>query len=127
MGIDARDVLDVNAVTRDALRARITGRFERTGPNRWDDFRLVLEDGEAVDVFASVKIQLEDFGTEFRMRWKGQVVLLDWVPTAEDLDSLDRDTPKNRRGLLLEHYVGSFDEAPGIGAAAVIASKLMDD
>jgi hypothetical protein len=36
--IDARDVLDVNARTAVSFRARVVGRFPRTGPNSWDDY-----------------------------------------------------------------------------------------
>jgi hypothetical protein len=78
--VDARDVLDADARTSRALTGRVVGVYRRTGPNSWDDYELVEEDGEPIEVFAGTAIQVENDGATFRMRRKGEVVRVAWTP-----------------------------------------------
>ena len=117
--IDARDVLDANARTAASFRARIVGHFRRTGPNTWDDYVFQpVENGETVDVFADVPIQVESEGAKFRMRRQGEVVRLVWHPADGETSGPDA------RARFLAKCVRAFSEDQGIGPAAVIASKL---
>lgn len=78
--VDARDVLDADATTSRALSGRVVGVYRRRGPNSWDDYVLVAEDGGTIEVFAETPIQIEKEGATFRMRRKGEVVLVAWTP-----------------------------------------------
>lgn len=117
--IDARDVLDANARTAVNFRARVVGHFRRKGPNSWDSYVFeAIENGETVDVLAAVQIQVESEGAAFRMRRHGEVERLVWHPA-------DGETPgPDTRARFLAECVRAFSEDQGIGAAAVIASKL---
>ena len=50
--LDARDVLDADATTARSFWGRVLGVYRRTGPNSWDDYALVEEDGGPIEVFA---------------------------------------------------------------------------
>ena len=78
--VDARDVLDADATTSRAFPGRVVGVFRRTGPNAWDDYVLVDEDGGPIEVFGETPIQVEADGATFRMRRKGEVVRVAWTP-----------------------------------------------
>jgi hypothetical protein len=78
--VDARDVLDADATTSRAFTGRIVGVYRRSGPNSWDDYILVDEDGGPLDVFPETPIQVEPHGALFRMRRRGEVVLVAWIP-----------------------------------------------
>jgi hypothetical protein len=121
--IDARDVLDPNAKTASAFRARITGRFVRSGPNAWDDyvFRPAASGvDEIIEIMAGVPVQVETAGAFFRMRRRGDVLRLEWLP--EEVLQPEAD----RRVSFLARCVHPWDEEPGRGAAAVIAEKLSE-
>jgi len=121
--VDARDVLDPNARTRRAFRGRIVGRFQRTGPDRWDDFEYVSEPGAELDVLPGLQIQVESVGAEFRMRYRGGVVRVAWLP-GEDLRAQPgRDAQALRRRFLADCVEGHA-EAAGQGAGAMIVRKL---
>ena len=77
--VDARDVLDADATTSRAVSGRIVGVFRRSGPNSWDDYVLIDEDGGPIEVFADTPIQVED-GATFRMRRKSEVIRVTWLP-----------------------------------------------
>jgi hypothetical protein len=89
--VDARDVLDADATTSRAFSGRVVGVYRRTGPNSWDDYRLMDEDRGPIEVFPQVPIQVEADGAVFRMRRKGEVIRVAWTPdegegaAAEDL------------------------------------------
>jgi hypothetical protein len=118
--VDARDVMDANATTKRAFRASVLGHFRRTGPNSWDDYEFVrAEPGEAFDVAPGVRVQLERQGPVLRLRSMGRVLRVRWLP-AEGGSASDSE----QRDSLLRDYVESQSEAPGIGEAAFIASKL---
>ena len=78
--VDARDVLDADATTSCAFSGRVVGVFRRSGPNSWDDYVLVDEDGGPIEVFGETPIQVEADGATFRMRRKGEVVRVTWIP-----------------------------------------------
>lgn len=78
--VDARDVLDANATTRRAFSGRVVAAFRRSGPNAWDDYVRVDEDGGAIEVHAGIPIQVEKKGALFRMRRRGTVIVVTWVP-----------------------------------------------
>lgn len=122
--VDARDVMDANAWTSKAFRATILGHFRRLGPNAWDDYEFIPSDPEPIDVFPGVRIQMERGGAEFRMRRKGKVLRLRWLPQQEDLERLGTRTSNVQRTHFLANYVEGLAEAPGIGPAAYIAKKL---
>jgi hypothetical protein len=81
--VDARDVLDADATTSRAFKGRIVGVFRRSGPNAWDDYVLVERDGGSIEVLAETPIQLEEMGARFRMRRKGEVVIVAWTPEGD--------------------------------------------
>jgi hypothetical protein len=121
--VDARDVLDADATTSRAFSGRIVGAYRRSGPNSWDDYELVDEDGGTIEVFAQTPIQVEEDGATFRMRRKGEVVLVAWTPedgrheAGEDLRARflrscvrDEDpTPEGNLGVWLH---GELDRKP---------------
>jgi hypothetical protein len=121
--VDARDVLDPNARTRCAFRGRIVGRFERVGPDRWDDYQYVHEPGGELDVLPGLEIQVESTGAEFRMRHRGGVVRVEWLPPADPRAGRGRDAQALRRRFLAECVEGHAESA-GQGAGAVIVRKL---
>ena len=121
--VDARDVLDPDAKTARAFRGRIVGAYRRVGPNAWDDYRFVSEDGGVIDVLPGLKIQLERHGARFRMRRQGRVIRVEWEPGPEEMERLGSGDVTARRKAFLARYVEAFDEAQG-QAAATIARKL---
>ncbi len=121
--VDARDVLDPNARTRCAFRARILGAFVRTGPNRWDDYLFEAEPEGEIDVLPDLAVQVEPLGAEFRMRSKGRVVRVEWVPGVEARRAIGKDARELRRRFLAECVAG-YGEAAGQGPGAVIVRKL---
>ena len=122
--VDARDVLDVNAMTCRLFQARIRGYFRRMGPNRWDDYEFVAEDAEVIEVLPGLRVRLEDDGVEFRMRNDGKVMRVEWLPDDEEKQEVDSLSPDERRAYFTERYLERFGEKRGLGAAAVIARKL---
>ena len=120
--IDARNVLDPNAKTKRSFNGHIVGRFRKTGPNSWDDYQVVAEDGGPIDVFPSVKIHIEPRGAKFRMRSRGEVILVQWVPSEEERAGFGDDV--DLRAAFLETCVDAFDYKKGIGVAAHIARTL---
>lgn len=119
--VDARDVLDANSKTRRAFRATVLGSFRRTGPNRWDPYRFVASQAEReIEVLPGLKIQLEEFGTAFRIRSHGRVVRAEWRGGVHDGDRADART------RFMETYLSEFSNVPGRGLKAVIAKKLLD-
>ena len=123
--VDARDVLDPDGRTARAFRGRIVGHYRRVGPDAWDDYRFVAEDGGEIDVLPGLKIQVERHGARFRMRRQGRVIRVEWSPSAADLDRMPEDNTTARRALFMAEHVQHFDEASG-QPMAVIASKLED-
>ena len=123
-GIDARDVLDPNAVTTKGFGGQVVGYFRRTGPNSWDDYAFCSEEGGELAVFPKIDVQLENFGCDLRIRHNGQVVRLRWVPEERERRALKKLDPAGQRAYFIENYLDSFQSAAGQGAAAVIASKL---
>jgi hypothetical protein len=120
--IDARDVLDPNGKTRRSFKGRIVASFRRTGPNSWDDYERVPGDGGPIEVMPGIRIHVEAEGTEFRMRRRGEVVAVAWVPT--DAEQAELAGGGGARALFLDRHIAGFQNKPGIGAAAVIAGKL---
>jgi hypothetical protein len=121
--VDSRDVLDPNARTRRPLEARVLGRYHRTGPNEWDPYQLVDEEGASVRVLRGIKIQVEDEGAVFRMRQHGRVLRVSWEPSPEESAELRKRQLEPRQAFLAE-YVEDYQSPPALGLAAVIARKL---
>jgi hypothetical protein len=121
--VDARDVLDPNAHTRRAFRARVVGRFARTGPNAWDDYEYVEEAGKELDVLPGIPIQVEEHSAEFRIRSRGRVVRAAWIPPPDPAPDSPVE-PAALRARFLAECVAGFSEAAGQGAGAVIVKKL---
>ncbi len=103
--VDARDVLDADATTSRAFSGRIVGVFRRSGPNTWDDYVLVEADGGEIQVFAETPIQVEREDARFRMRRKGEVVLVAWTPEEEGPES-------ERHARFLASCVRNTDPTP---------------
>lgn len=121
--IDARDVLDPNAKTTEAFRARVVGHFVRSGANAWDDYVFQpVGDGEPVDVMVGVPVQVETHGAAFRMRRHGEVLRLEWLPDAAH----HPETGTDWRADFLARFIRPWGEDRGRGAAAVIAEKLSE-
>ncbi len=118
--VDARDVLDPNAKTARTLSARIVGHFVHCGPDAWDDYIFEpLAAGEPIAVMADVPVQTEGEGACFRMRRRGEVVRLEWLPAEGELPDV-----ADRQAAFATTCVRPWGEDPGRGAAAVIAEKL---
>ena len=125
--VDARDVLDANAKVRRAFRGAVVGEFRRTGPNAWDPYELVRHgDGERreQEVHAGLRVQVEEVGTELRLRSDGRVLVVAWAPGDEDPASLREASHAALRAYFLQEIVEPFAALPGMGAAAVIARTL---
>lgn len=124
MRVKASDVLDANATVLGAFTAKVVGHFRRMGPNRWDDYQLVRAEGDSMEVFPGVRVQVERRGTRLRLRSQGKVWLVAWTPSAEDDADLAHASATAKRQYFLDHYVSDYAAARGLGAAAVIARKL---
>ena len=122
--VDSRDVLDTNAETRDRFGGRIVGHWRPTGPNPWEPYELVLGDEGPIEVLPGLKVQVEDWRAELRLRRSGRVVRVAWAPTDDDRRSIDEDFGGDERAAFLARCVRPFDEAQGVGAGAVIARHL---
>lgn len=120
--VDARDVLDAEATTGRAFPGRVVGVFRRTGPNDWDDYELVEEDGGPIDVLAGVPIQLEPAGPRFRMRRRGEVVVVEWTP--DDGDSAGPDADPRER--FLASCVRRDDPTPDGSLASWLHGELRE-
>lgn len=119
--ISAQDVLCPNARTRRAFDGQIAGSFEPAGPNAWDGFRFVPADGGSLRVFPGIRVQVERTGTAFRMRAKGKVLRVAWIPDPE----LEGASPPGLRAAFLDRCVTGFREAGGVGAQAFLAKSLL--
>jgi hypothetical protein len=124
--VPSNDVLDPNARVRRPFRARPVGRYERVGPNVWDDYAFVAEAGEPIGVRAGVLVQLEPGCAVFRMRLRGQVHVLEWLPAEED-GQQPAVTAAQAARLLRERHIEEYASPPPLGPAVVIAKKLEDD
>lgn len=122
--IDARDVLDPNAKTTCAFQARVVGRFRHLGPDAWDDYAVeAVAGGEVIEVLADVPVQVEPAQARFRMRWRGEVVRLAWLPKPDDDAAPGVPTVDLHRRFVVA-CCRPFAEAAGLGAAAGIAKAL---
>jgi hypothetical protein len=121
--VDARDVLDANARIKRSFSALVVGYFRKAGPNAWDDYEFVRAAEEPVEPYPGTDIQLEAQGTQFRMRKGGRVVRVKWSPGEEEPEAV-RDDPAVRRRYFIETCLEQYDDAPGMGAGAMIARKL---
>ncbi len=83
--VDARDVLDADATTSRAFSGRVVGVYRRSGPNAWDDYVLVDEDGGS------------EAGTDLRSRF---------------LKSCVRDEDPTPEGNLAVWLHGQLDRKP---------------
>lgn len=122
--VDARDVLDPNAHTRRAFRAKVVGHFARTGPNAWDDYEFVAQPGKELDVLPGIPIQVEEHGPSFRMRSRGRVVRAEWVPASGTEAAATAVGALALRTRFLAECVEGSSEAAGQDAGAVIVRKL---
>ena len=120
--VDARNVLDPSGKTRRSFAGRVVGHFQRTGPNSWDAYGYVSEDGGPIDVFPAVKVQVEPSDARFRMRAKGMVLMVEWAPTEQE--RADMGEGADVRAVFLETCVEQFKHKAGIGVAAFIAKTL---
>jgi hypothetical protein len=117
--LDARDVLDADATTARSFRGRVLGVYRRTGPNSWDDYALVEEDGGPIEVFAETPVQLENEGAVFRMRRKGEVTVVAWVPGAGEAG----DGP-DLRARFIERCIRHEDPTPDGSLGAWLHGEL---
>jgi hypothetical protein len=105
--VDGRDVLDADATTSRAFSGRVVGTFRRTGPNSWDDYELVEQDGGPIEVLPETPIQLESVGAAFRMRRRGEVIVVAWVPAPGEIER-----GSDARTRFLERCVRNEDPTP---------------
>lgn len=120
--VDSRTVFQPNARTKRSFSGRIVGHYRRAGPNSWDGYDLVSEDGGVTNIYPAIKVQVEAGGTRFRMRRNGKVVVVEWTPTAEEQAAMSEgETP---REAFLKRCIGTFKNKGGMGAAAFIAKTL---
>ncbi len=119
---DTRSVLRPNARTARAFEGRVIGHFRRTGPNAWDKYELIPHEDDSIDIFPSTEIQVEPDRSRFRIRARGQVLMVQWVPTAEEQEQISGGVDIHM--LFSETCIHGFESTGGIGAAAVIARTL---
>ena len=117
--LDARDVLDASATTAHGFSGRVRGRYRRAGPNAWDDYVLVEEDGGPIEVFAGTPVQLENEGAVFRMRHKGEVLVVAWVPAPGEADE-----GSDLRTQFLERCIRNEDPTPDGSLGAWLHGEL---
>jgi len=117
-----RKVFVPNGKTKRTFAGRIVGHYRRVGPNPWDDYQLVSGDGGPIDVFPGIRVQIDRSKPRFRMRMRGTVVVIEWVPT--DADQADMGEARDLRAALLDGCVEHFGNKAGIGAAAFVAKTL---
>jgi hypothetical protein len=122
--IDSRDVMDANAQTKRAFAATVLGHFRRTGANPWDDYAWVDDPAERIEVASGIPVQIERAAAEVRLRRHGDVLRVRWEPDAQAATALRDASPDAIRAYFVEHFLHSQESPPGMGAAAVIASKL---
>jgi hypothetical protein len=117
--VDARDVLDANAVTSRSFTGRVAGSYRRAGPNAWDDYVLVEEDGGTVEVLPGTHVQVEADGALFRMRRKGHVLVVSWVPGPDE-----QATGPEVHALFLERCIRHEDPTPDGSMGAWLHGEL---
>ena len=117
--VDARDVLDANATATRGFRGRVLGRYRRTGPNAWDDYVLVEQDGGPIEVLAGTPVQLEDAGAVVRLRRKGEVVVVAWEPAPAELDA-----HADPRASFAERCLSAKDPTPDGSLGAWLHAEL---
>jgi hypothetical protein len=122
--IDSRDVMDANAHTTRTFRATLLGHYRRTGANPWDDYEWVDDPPESVEVAPGIAVQLEPRGAEIRLRRQGKVFRARWEPEPETATALGDASPEESRAFFCAHCLRVQGSPPGMGAVAVIASKL---
>jgi hypothetical protein len=122
--VNAKDVLDANARIKRTFTATITGYFRNTGPNPWDDHEFIRVEQGTVETYPGCSVQLEEQGTRLRMLKEGRVIRIAWAPGDDDPESIRNGSPGERRRYFVKTYLEAYDEAPGLGAAAVIVRKL---
>ncbi len=124
--IDSRDVLDPNARTTAPFQGRVVGHYRPTGPNAWDDFEYVSEDGGAIEVLAGVNVQTEPPLARVRLRRHGQVQVVEWQPTPAE----EAERESSQRGVF-DYFAGrhlaDYKSPPAWGLAAVVHKKLKGD
>ena len=112
-------MLDADATTTRRFSGRVVGVYRRTGPNSWDDYVLVDEDGGAIEVAAGTPIQVEAAGATFRMRRRGEVVVVAWTP-----DDVGIEAGADLRARFLESCVRDEDPTPEGNLAAWLHGRL---
>lgn len=122
--IKSNDVLDANARIKRSFTALIAGFFKNTGPNPWDDYEFIRAEQGTLDVYPGTTIQIEEYGTRVRMRKDGRVIRVIWKPGDTDPVTLRDASAGELRRYFIETYLEDYTDAPGLGAAAVIARKL---
>lgn len=122
--VDSRDVMDANAQTKRAFAAKVLGHFRRTGANPWDPYEWLDDPGDAIEVAPGIPVQIERSTAEVRLRRHGEVYRVRWEPDAEAAAVLRDAGPEAIRAYFVEHFLHTQESPPGMGAAAVIASKL---
>jgi len=123
--VDARDVLDANALTLRTVPATVVGHFRRTGPDAWDDYEFVSEPDRPIELSAGLEVQLEPRGAQLRVRQQGQVLRCRFAPSAEELERAGSEAPSALRRLLIAEYLKVSEVDTGEGTAAM-ARKLRD-
>lgn len=151
--VKSSEVLTPNAVTRVEVHGQVVSRFRPTGPNKWDDYEILREDGEEpITVRAGEKVQVEPLlaapEIRFRVRRHREVLVLRWTLTEEDREALKtgkwgvRESEKattmekvlglapkdDPRDDMLEYFLDVKSEpvegSKGLGAAAILVQKL---
>ena len=122
--VDSRTVFQPNARTKCSFSGHIVGHYRRVGPNSWDHYDLLSEDGGSTNIYPAIKVQVETEGARFRMRKNGKVVVVEWTPTPEEKSAFGEHENENPRAAFLKRCIGSFKNKGGMGAAAFIAKSL---
>lgn len=115
--VRSAEVLVTTHTTRCGVAGKIVGYFRRLGPNPWDDYRFVKEDGGALELGAGVPVMLEAQGPLFRVRSQGRVVRVRYAhqPGA---------TARELRARLLEQVLAPIVSPMLLGVAGMVVKKL---
>lgn len=123
--VKSSDVLDVTHTLSSAMTGQVVGYFRRLGPNSYDDYGFVAEPSESLELLPNVPVMLERRGPEVRVRSRGRVVRVRFVPTADDHAVLgDNPSPQALRAYFVERFLSGGGEDGPLGASALIAKKL---
>ncbi len=121
--VRSQQVLVATHTTKSSLTGTILGYFRRLGPNPWDDYRFVKDEGAMLQLLPGVPVMLEPNGAVFRVRSRGRVVRVRYQPPQVTSDARS-GSRSHARAALLEQLLTPISAPTLLGGAGAIAKKL---